>query len=166
MKIRWGEAAGALVTLTVFIALPVAALRYLPPETLIQLEKTGLDIKGFVNQMVIMGLILTALTLGKALAAKFSVEYLILDVSLIVASIAFTLLIVGAGNIGSLGYTSFNLNEGNLAMEITLDLRAFIYISLGIVALRILQSVLSFREARAVRALNSVSDGLSTDRQR
>jgi hypothetical protein len=149
MKIRWGEAAGALVTLIVFVALPLAALRYLPPQTALQLEETGLDVRGLVNQMVVLGLVLTALEVGRALAAKSSVGYLILDVSSIVAGLAFTLLIVGAGNIGSLGYSRLNLSEGRQATEITLDLRAFIYISLGTVALRITQSVLRFREARA-----------------
>jgi hypothetical protein len=149
MKIRWGEAAGALVTLIVFVALPLAALRYLPPQTALQLEETGLDVRGLVNQMVVLGLVLTALEVGRAHAAKSSVGYLILDVSSIVAGLAFTLLIVGAGNIGSLGYSTLNLGGGRQVTEITLDLRAFIYISLGTVALRITQSVLRFREARA-----------------
>ena len=149
MKIRWGEAAGALVTLIVFVALPLAALRYLPPQTLLQLEETGIDVQGFVNQMVTLGLVFTAIAVGKALTAKSSVAYLILDVSSIVAGLAFALLIVGAGDIGSLGYSSLKLGEGKQTAEITLDLRAFIYISLATVALRILQSVVRFREARA-----------------
>ncbi len=149
MKIRWGEAAGGIVTLIVFVALPLAAQRYLPQQTLLQLEETGLDIQGFVNQVVMLGLVLTALTVGRALAAKSSVEYLILDISSIVAGLVFALLIVGAGDIGSLGYSSLNLSEGKQATEITMDLRAFIYLSLGTVALRILQSVVRFHEARA-----------------
>jgi hypothetical protein len=155
MKIRWGEATGALLTLIAFVALPLAAQRYLPPQTLLQLEETGLDTQGFVNQMVMLGLVLTALTVGRALAAKSSVEYLILDVSSIVAGLVFTLLIVGAGDIGSLGYSSLSLSEGKQATEITLDLRAFIYISLGTVALRILQSVVRFREARAETSMQA-----------
>jgi uncharacterized membrane protein YuzA (DUF378 family) len=67
----------------------------------------------------------------------------------------FALLIVGAGNIGSLGYSSLNLSEGKQTAEITLDLRAFIYISLGTVALRILQSVVRFREARAETSMQA-----------
>jgi hypothetical protein len=155
MKIRWGEATGALLTLIAFVALPLAAQRYLPPQTLLQLEETGLDTQGFVNQMVMLGLVFTALTVGRALAAKSSVEYLILDVSSIVAGLVFTLLIVGAGDIGSLGYSSLSLSEGKQATEITLDLRAFIYISLGTVALRILQSVVRFREARAETSMQA-----------
>ena len=149
MKVRWGEAAGALVTLTVFVALPLTALRYLPSQTLLQLEEAGLEVQSLVNQTVMLGLVLTALAIGKALAAKSSVEYLVLDVSSIVAGLVFTLLIVGAGDLGSLGYSRLTLSEGKQATEITLDLRAFVYISLGIVALMILQSVLRFREAKA-----------------
>ena len=149
MKVRWGDVAGALVTLTVFVALPLAALRYLPPQTLLQLEEAGIEVQGLVNQTVMLGLVLTALAIGKALAAKSSVEYLVLDVSSIVAGLAFTLLIVGAGDIGSLGYSRLNLGGGKQATEITLDLRAFIYISLVTVTMRIAQSVLRFRETRA-----------------
>jgi len=149
MKVRWGDVAGALVTLTVFVALPLTALRYLPPQTLLQLEEAGIEVQGLVNQTVMLGLVLTALAIGKALAAKSSVEYLVLDVSSIVAGLAFTLLVVGAGDLGSLGYSRLTLSEGKQATEITLDLRAFVYISLGIVALMILQSVLRFREAKA-----------------
>ena len=149
MKVRWGDVAGALVTLTVFVALPLTALRYLPPQTLLQLEEAGIEVQGLVNQTVMLGLVLTALAIGKALAAKSSVEYLVLDVSSIVAGLVFTLLIVGAGDLGSLGYSRLTLSEGKQATEITLDLRAFVYISLGIVALMILQSVQRFREAKA-----------------
>ena len=158
MKVRWGDVAGALVTLTVFVALPLTALRYLPPQTLLQLEEAGIEVQGLVNQTVMLGLVLTALAIGKALAAKSSVEYLVLDVSLIVAGLAFTLLVVGAGDLGSLGYSRLTLSEGKQATEITLDLRAFVYISLGIVALMILQSVLRFREARAARAATNATD--------
>ena len=149
MRVRWGEAAGALVTLIVFVALPLAALRYLPPQALLPLEETGLDVQGLVYQMVALGLILFALEVGRAFVAKSSVGYLVLDVSSIVAGLAFTLLIVGAGDIGSLGYSRLNLGGGRQVTEITLDLRAFVYISLGAVALRVFQSVLRFREARA-----------------
>ena len=70
MKMRWGEAAGAILTLMVFVALPLAAMRYLPPQTLLQLEETGLDIQGFANQMVMLGLVIAALIVGKALTAS------------------------------------------------------------------------------------------------
>src|SRR5512136_1791398 len=105
MKVRWGEAAGALVTLAVFVALPLAALRYLPPQTLLQLEETGLDVQGFVSQMALLGLVLAALAVGKSLSAKSSVWYLVLDVSSIVAGLAFTLLVIGVGDLGSFGYS-------------------------------------------------------------
>ncbi len=149
MKMRLGEAAGALITIILFIVLPLAAQRYLPSQILLQLEEAGFDIQGFANQMVVLGLVLTAITVGKALTVKSSVTYLILEISSILAGLAFALLIVGAGDIGNLGYSSLSLSKGKQSTEITLDLRVFIYFSLGTVALRILQSVARFREARA-----------------
>jgi len=40
---------------------------------------------------------------------------------------------VGVGNIGSLGYSSFKLTQGKVTMEILLDLRVFIWLTIGVV---------------------------------
>ena len=149
MKIRWGEGAGALVTCLVLVALPLAAIRLLPAQTLDQLSATGLDVQGLATQTAMLGLVVSAIALAKAIVDRTSIAYLILDVSSNIVSLAFALLVVGVGNIGSLGYSSFNLKQGKVTTEIVLDLRVFIYLTLGVVAVSVLQSIAKFREARA-----------------
>jgi len=148
MKVRWGEAAGAFLTLLMFVALPLAALRYLSPQILSQLEESGLSIQGVVNQIMILGIIIAAITVAKAVIVQTSVTYLLLDIISIVIGLAFALLIFGAGNISSFGCSNLRLGKGEQTIDLTLDLRVFIYITLVTVALRILQSILKFREAR------------------
>lgn len=149
MEVRWGEVAGALLTFIVLVALPLAAINYLPAQTLEQLSATGLDIQSLATQTAMLGLVVSAIALAKAVVATTSIAYLLLDVSGNVVTLAFALLIVGVGSIGSLGLSSFSLKQGKVATEIALDLRIFIYLTVGAVALSVIQSIVRFREARA-----------------
>ena len=149
MAVRWGEVAGALMTFIVLVALPLAAIRLLPEQTLNQFSDMGLDVQGLATETAILGLVISAIALAKAIVENTSIAYLILDVSSNIIFLAFTLLVVGVGNIGNLGYSSFSLKQGKLTTEIMLDLRVFIYLTMGVVAVSVLQSVARFREARA-----------------
>jgi hypothetical protein len=149
MKVRWGEVAGTLLTFLVLVALPIAALYYIPAQTLEQLAATGLNVQTFLTETAMLGLVISAIALAKAIAERTSIAYLILDVFSNIVSLAFALLVVGVGNIGSLGYSNFSLNQGKVTTEIVLDLRVFIYLTVGVVAISVLQSITRFREARA-----------------
>jgi len=149
VAVRWGEVAGALMTFIVLVALPLAAIRLLPGQTLNQFSDMGLDVQGLATETAILGLVISAIALAKAIVENTSIAYLILDVSSNIIFLAFTLLVVGVGNIGNLGYSSFSLKQGKLTTEIMLDLRVFIYLTMGVVAVSVLQSVARFREARA-----------------
>jgi hypothetical protein len=109
----------------------------------------GFDVQGLATETAILGLVISAIALAKAIVENTSIAYLILDVSSNIIFLAFTLLVVGVGNIGNLGYSSFSLKQGKLTTEIMLDLRVFIYLTMGVVAVSVLQSVARFREARA-----------------
>jgi hypothetical protein len=149
VAVRWGEVAGALMTFIVLVALPLAAIRLLPGQTLTQFSDMGFDVQGLAIETAILGLVISAIAFAKAIVGKTSIAYLILDVSSNIIFLAFTLLVVGVGNIGNLGYSSFSLKQGKLTTEIMLDLRVFIYLTIGVVAVSVLQSVARFREARA-----------------
>ena len=131
------------------VVLPLAAIRLIPPQTLDQLAATGLDVQSLATQTALLGLVVSAISLAKAITVSTSIAYLILDVSSNLVSLAFALLIVGVGNIGSLGYSSFKLTQGKVTTEILLDLRVFIWLTIGVVALNVLQALVKFREARA-----------------
>ncbi len=149
MAIRWGEIAGALLTFLVFVALPLVAINNLPIQIIDQLSSTGLDIRAIATEMAMLGLVVSAMALVKSMISSTSITYLVLDVSLNAVTVAFALLVIGAGNIGSFGLSTFSLKQGKVAAEITIDLRIFIWLTLGTVILSIVQSVARFREARA-----------------
>lgn len=149
MRARWAEVAGALLTFIVLVVLPLAALYYLPAQTLEQLSATGLDLPSLATQTAILGLVVSAIALAKAVIATTSVTYLILDISMNIVTLAFALLVVGVGNIGSLGLSNFSFKQGRSTTDIAIDFRIFIYLTLGVVVLAVLQSIVRFREARA-----------------
>ena len=97
MVMRWGEVASALLTFLILVVLPLAAIRLIPLQTLDQLAVTGLDIKSLATQTALLGLVVSAISLAKAITASTSIAYLILDVSSNLVSLAFALLIVGVG---------------------------------------------------------------------
>jgi hypothetical protein len=149
MVLRWGEIASALLTFLILVVLPLAAIRLIPLQTLDQLAATGLDVQSLATQTALLGLVVSAISLAKAITASTSIAYLILDVSSNLVSLVFALLIVGVGNIGSLGYSSFKLTQEKVTTEILLDLRVFIWLTIGVVALNVLQALVKFREASA-----------------
>jgi hypothetical protein len=149
VKVRRKEVAGAVFTFLVLVALPIVCINYVPTQTIDQLYSTGLDIRGLVTQTAMLGLVVSAMALAKAIADKASPTYLILDIISNMISLVFALLVVGVGNIANLGHSSFSLVQGKVTTEIVLDLRVFIYFTVAIVAFSVMQSVAKYREARA-----------------
>ena len=143
-----GDINSALFTFLTLVALPLVAIKFIPVQTLEQLSATGFDIQSVVEQTVLLGLIVSAISLAKAITASTSIVYLILDISSNLVSLAFAFFIMSVGNIGRLGYTSLKLTQGKVTTDILLDLRVFIWLTLGVVALTVLQSLVRFREAR------------------
>jgi membrane protease YdiL (CAAX protease family) len=155
MVARWGEITWALLTFIVLVVLPLAAINYLPTQTMDQLSSTGIDLRTLATETAMLGIVISAIALAKAIIETTSIAYLVLDVSINIVTIVFALLVVGVGNIGSLGLSSFSLKQGNVTTEITLDLRVFIWLTIATVLLSVTQSVARFREARANAAVKS-----------
>jgi hypothetical protein len=148
VKVRWDEVASAVFTFLVLVALPIVGINYVSTQTIDQLSSTGLDIRGLVTETAMLGLVMSAMALAKAIADKASLAYLVLDVVSNMISLVFALLVVGAGNIANLGNSSFSLVQGKVTTEIVLDLRIFIYFTVAVVVFSVLQSVAKYREAR------------------
>jgi uncharacterized membrane protein len=149
MALKWGDVKSVLFTFLILVALPLVAIRFIPAQTIEQLSAAGLDIRNIAKQTALLGLVVSAISLAKAITTSTSIVYLILDISSNLVSLAFAFLLVGIGNIGSLGYSSFKLTQGKVTTEILLDLRIFIWLTIGAVALNVLQSLVRFSEARA-----------------
>lgn len=149
MNVRWGEVVSAFFTFLMLVVLPLTAVKYLPAQTLEQLSSAGFNMQVLITETVMLGLVVSAIALAKAVADRTSVAYLLLDISSNFISLVFALLVVGVGNITSLGLGSFSLQQGKVTTEIVLDLRIFIYITICVVTLSVLQSIIKFREARS-----------------
>ena len=156
MVVRWGDVAVALVTFLMLVVLPLGAIRLLPIATLTQIEASSLNVQFLALQTAVLGLVVVALTLIKALVMKTSIVYLVVEISSNIASLVFALLVVGIGNIGNLGYSSLRLTQAKLTTEIILDLRIFIWLTIAIVTLSIFQSVAKYREAKNEEVLKKV----------
>ena len=149
MALKWRDVVAALLTFLILVVLPLVGIRLIPQQTLKHLAATGFDVQSFATQMALFGLVVSAISLVKAIVARTSIAYLILDISSNLVSLTFALLLVGLGNIGSLGYSYFKLTQGKVTTEILLDLRVFIWLTIGAVGLSIIQSLVRFSEVRA-----------------
>jgi hypothetical protein len=121
---------------------------YIPQHLAAQLEQGGFDLESFSNQIIIIGLITATLTLiigfvNPATFLSLAVKMLQSGLSLI-----FIILFLGAGNITNLGYTTFDITMEGVQNTIVMDLRFFVYFSLGTILLRMVQIYLEWSEAR------------------
>jgi len=122
---------------------------YIPHDVAQLLAQSGFELRGFINQMMILGAVTAALTLVKGYVGKASPVSLIVSVAQNVASLAFMVVLLGVGDIGSLGITSFTLNVENATSRVVMDLRVFIYFTVLTVGLRLMEAYLGWSEARA-----------------
>lgn len=95
-----------------------------------------------------LGFVVAAVTLVKGIVERTSIAYLILDIVENIVALIFTFFVIGVGNIGNLGLTSFNVVQGNLTANISLDIRFFLWVTMGIVGFRVVSSIVEFNEAK------------------
>lgn len=143
-----GAIISAAITLIIFVGVPYILPQYLPENIMQSVVDSGFDLSGFLNQIMLIGALTAALTLVKGFVDEASVISLLVSVAQNVSTIAFTVILLGAGNIASLGITEMNIEVEGLTSVIVMDLRVFIYFTLLTVALRVIKSYLEWNEAR------------------
>ena len=144
-----GAIIGALITLILFVGVPYLLPTYIPADIAELLAQSGFEMQSFINQIMIIGVITAALTLVKGFVGKASIISLLVSVAQNLASLVFTVVLLGVGDIGSLGLTSFTVSLENITSYIVMDLRAFIYFTVLVVGLRVVEAYLKWSEARA-----------------
>ncbi len=147
-----GSVISALVTLLIFVGIPYLLPSYMPPDIAQMMTDAGIDIPEFLNYMKILGGITALITLVKGFVDKTSVVYLLASVVQNVSALAFTVILLGAGDYMSLGLTEFTVDVEGVVNQIVLDMRVFVYLTVGVVALRIIGSYLEWGEARVEAA--------------
>lgn len=143
-----GAIISAAITLLLFVGVPYMLPQYLPENIMQGLVDSGFDLTGFLNQIMLIGAITAALTLVKGFVEQSSVIWLLVSIAQNVSTIAFTVVLFGAGNISSLGITEINIETEGLTSMIVMDLRIFIYFTLLTVALKVIKTYLEWNEAR------------------
>ena len=139
---------GAAVTLIFFVGAPYMLPKYLPPNIAQLLAESGFDLQGFINEIMILGAVTAALTLAKGFAGKASPVSLLINVAQNVATLVFMVVLLGAGDVSSLGVTSFTFSSENTTNYMVMDFRVFIYFTVLTVALRVVEVYLDWDEAR------------------
>jgi len=145
---RRGAIIGAAVTLILFVGAPYLLPEYLPSSVTQLLAESGFDLQGFINEIMILGAVTAALTLAKGFAGKASPVSLLINVAQNVATLVFMVVLLGAGDISSLGVTSFTFSSENTTNHMVMDFRVFIYFTVLTVALRVVEVYLDWDEAR------------------
>jgi hypothetical protein len=113
-----------------------------------QLESAGFSLQSFATQMAMLGFVIASVTLVKGIVERTSITYLILDVVENIVALIFTFFVIGIGNVGNLGLTDFSIVQGNLTANIALDIRVFLWVTIVIVGLRVVSSIVEFKEAK------------------
>jgi hypothetical protein len=143
-----GAVISAAITLILFVGVPYLLPDYLPADIMQSVVDSGFDLSGFLNQIMLIGAVTAALTLVKGFVDDSSVMALLVSIAQNISTIAFTVILLGAGNIASLGVTELTVELEGLTSVIRMDLSVFIYFTLLTVALRVVKSYLEWNEAR------------------
>ncbi|MEE8355509.1 MAG: hypothetical protein V3S09_06740 [Candidatus Bathyarchaeia archaeon] len=151
MSSRTGALVSAAITLLIFAVIPLMAPRYLPPSYMETLAQTGIDIPSFVNQLAIMGVAVAALTLVKGFVAPVSPLYLLAALASSGLTFAFTVVTLSFGRLeelGNLGLTTMRMEVQGSVNAITLDFRFLVQLTALTVALKMVEAVFKYIEAR------------------
>lgn len=151
MSNRTSALVSAAITLLLFTVIPLMAPQYLPPSYIETLARTGIDVPSFVNQLAIMGVAVAALTLVKGFVAPASPIYLLAALASSGLTFAFTVVTLSFGKLeelGNLGLTSMTVEVQGSVNAITLDFRFLVRLAALTVALRMVEAVFAYLEAR------------------
>lgn len=142
----------AIITLILFVGIPYILPNYIPSYLLAQLEQSGFDLASFINQIMIIGALTAAMTLVGGLVSPTSVIALLIKMAQAGFSLVLIVIFLGVGNIMNLGLTQFDVALEGVQSNIILDLRIFVYISIGTILLKVVQVYLEWKEARVEAA--------------
>lgn len=146
MKIKSSVVIKAIITLLIFVVLPLAGLRYLPKDLQEKLQSSGFDTQSFAIETATIGLVVTMIILIKGIVDPSSVTYLLVSLISSGLSLIFTLIVLGVGSISNLGLTSFKVVANQIETYIKLDLRVFIWIMMGVVLFQMAQAYFEWQE--------------------
>jgi len=138
----------ALITLVIFVGIPFIAPSYLSPETMAMAADYGFDLLSLFNKMMMIGAVTAALTMVKGFVDETNIISLLVTIVQNLSSLIFIFVLLGAGNIMSMGLTEFTIEQVGVTSITKMDLRVFIYFTFGTIGLKVIQFYLEWIEAR------------------
>jgi hypothetical protein len=138
-----------IITLILFVGIPYILPSYIPPYLIAQIEQSGFDLASFIDQIMIIGALTATMTLVGGLVSPTSLIALLIKVAQAGFSLVLIAIFLGVGNIMNLGLAQFDVAMEGVQSNIILDLRVFVYVSIGTILLKVLQVYLEWKEARA-----------------
>lgn len=148
MASKIGAVISAAITLILFVGIPYMLPEYIPPDLAAQIEHSGFDLAAFTNQVMMIGVVTAAVTLVSGFVNPTSVISLFVKLAQAGFSLVLIVVFLGAGNLTSLGYTKFEIAVERVYNIISMDLRVFVYVSIGTILLKMVQIYLEWNEAR------------------
>lgn len=137
----------AVAYLVVFVVLPLYATSSIPPELLNLLSESGFNLDTFTQQIAIMGIIVSIITLVKGFVPPFSPLYLVAGIGSSLVMLAFALVTIGLGNMWSFGITVVKMEIPGGLNTAVIDLRFFFQLAVLTSIFQIIQAFLEFKEA-------------------
>ncbi len=138
----------AIITLILFVVVPYMLPRYIPPDVNQLIVESRIDLDWFLNEIMVVGAVSAVITLVKGLAGKTSPVWLLASLAQNVSSLVFTLILLGAGDILSLGVIELTMENENATNYIIMNMRVLVYLSIEVVVLSMIRSYLRWKEAR------------------
>ena len=148
MSRKTGAVISAVITLAIFVVLPLYLPDLLPPDMMLMVSNMGFDLEGLLGQIATIGVIMALITLLKGFVERTSVAYLILSAGSSIVTLMIIIQSVGLGDMQSMGVTTISLEVEGGVNTAVIDMRLFVQLAIVLVALQIVQSILEFRDAR------------------
>lgn len=148
MANKTGAIISAAITLILFVGIPYLLPDYIPADLAAQIEQSGFNLADFSNQIMMIGVVTAVMTLVGGFVEPTSVIALLVKIAQAGFSLVLIIVFLGAGSIANLGYTTFDIAMEGVQSTIAMDLRVFVYISIGTILLKVIQVYLEWNEAR------------------
>ena len=145
----------AIVTLLIFTVIPLVLPRYMPKELLTIISQSSIDIIALLNEIAILGVVLAVITIVLGFFDEASPVNLIVTVLSNVAWLTLMIVFLGFGSIERLGLVEISSNVAQATNKLIVDIRFFVYLAVVGTALKVVQSILIFRESRITKKLRA-----------
>ena len=148
MANKTGAIISAAITLVLFVGVPYLLPDYIPSDLAAQIEESGFNLADFSEQIMMIGVVTAVFTLIGGFVEPTSVIALLVKIAQAGFSLVLIVVFLGAGSIANLGYTTFDIAMEGVQSSISMDLRVFVYLSIGTILLKVIQVYLEWNEER------------------